>query len=353
MVYREDYDLLQQTLLQKRRIYKDLIIQEGLLVGTPIIESKIRSARGIFVGSGYYIRNGNETFQDFLVHQLKHGLGWQWGAHETEKPLDQRHVYLRWLSSFAALVKERTSKKYKIGANLYSSEANGDSLMLLSFAYDIFTLRNANVLPKNKIKQLREWDKFQSTRYEVVIAAIFIRAGFNIEWFDDRTTAARHGEFIATHSRTGEKIAVEVKSRYRPGTYHVEGKKMDTIKIGAKTKLNEAMDQIPNDTPSMIFIDLNIPMEKYDPTFEEGLTNEIMHIYDDHPIPTKDNPSLCNATIFTNWSWHYFGKNDTQPSTTTIKSFPIYVKNKLRIDVINLLNRALDEYGKIPFPVFT
>lgn len=354
MIYKEDFDLLKQVLLQKKKAYEGFNIQENILVGKPIIQTKLRSARGIFVDSGYYIRNERETFQEFLVHQLKHGLGWQWGAHETEKPLDQRHVYIRWLNSFSTLVRERISKKYKIGENLYSSDANGDSLMLLSFAYDIFTLRNANELPKNKIRQLREWNKFQSVRYEIAIAAVFVRAGFKLEWFDDRTTTAKHGEFVGTHTTTGEKIAVEVKSRYRPGTYHVEGeKKIDQIKIGAKNKLNEAMTQIPNNISSMIFIDLNIPMEKYDQKFEQGLTSEIKHIFDDYPNLTKDNPSLCNATIFTNWSWHYFGIDEVQPSTTTIKSFPIYVKNKLSNNVINLLNRAIDEYGKIPFPVFT
>lgn len=353
MVYKEDFESLKQSLLSKKKSCEGFNIQNNILVGKPIIQIKLRSARGIFVGSGYYIRDSRESFQEFLVHQLKHGLGWQWGAHETQKTLDKKHIYLLWLSSFANLVRDKTKPEYKIRENLYSSEANGDSLMLLSFAYDIFTLRNANELPKNKIKQLREWNKFQSTRYEIAIAAVFVRAGFKLEWFDDRTTTNQHGEFIATHTTTGEKIGVEVKNRYRPGTYHVEGEReIDQIKIGAKSKLNEALNQLSQDIPSMIFIDLNIPMEQYDKNFNEGITNEIKHIFDDYPIPTEVKPSPCNATIFTNWSWHYFGQNEVHPATTTIKSFPIYVKIPLSVNVNNLINLAIDQYGKIPFPVF-
>lgn len=230
---------------------------------------------------------------------------------------------------------------------------DGESHMLLSFAYDVFTLRNANQLPSKKIKDLRDWNKFQSTRYEIAVAAIFIRAGFNLEWLDDKITTVKHGEFIATHSLSGEKIEVEVKSRYRSGTYHSENKiTTDELKLGVKSKLKEADKQLPKNIASMIFIDLNLPMDSLHSDFSKGIPKELIHTFDNFSLPTEKEPSFCNATIFTNWSWHYFGKDKVKTSVSTIKTFPIYVKYPLSSNIINLLNRAIEEYSRIPFPVF-
>jgi hypothetical protein len=352
IIYYEDFEWLKNSLLTKKNLFQNSSNSE-LLVGTPIIQTKLRSARGILVGSGYYIRNSTETFQEFLVHQLKHGLGWQWGAVESQKTLNKRHVYFRWLQSYANFVRGKTTDKYRLGQNLYSSNANGDALMLLNFAYDIFTLRNSRQLPKNKIKELRKWDKFQGTRYEIAVAAVFVRAGFSLQWLDDRVSTTQHSEFIATHNLSGEKIAVEVKSRHRPGTYHFPGSKQtESIKTGALRKLNEALKQIPDEQSSMIFIDLNIPMESYNPTFASGVTNEILHVFDEHPIPTQKEPAKYNAVLFTNWSWHYFAKKEVKSSTLTIKSIPIFTALPLSRAVFTLIDRAIDEYGKFPYPVF-
>lgn len=353
VLYEEDFSYFTQKLIETRDQLKDFNAYNGLLVGTPIIQTKLRNMRGVLVGNSFYIRDYRETFQDFLVHQLKHGLGWLWGTKEVQKTLNQRHVYLRWLNSFASLVREKTTQDNKLMKDLYSTEMNGDSQMLLSFAYDIFTLRNADQLPSKKIKELREWNKFQSTRYEIAIAAIFIRAGFTLEWYDDKTTSNQHGEFIATHLKTREKIDVEVKSKYRDGTYHVKGElTLDQIKTGVKSKLKDAYKQLSNNSASMIFVDLNLPMDKLNQDFSKGIPNELMHSFDGFEESSEKCPSQCNAVIFTNWSWHYFGKGDIDPSISTINTFPVHVKFPISQNIINLINTAINQYSQIPYPVF-
>ncbi len=353
IVYIEDFENIKRSLLEAKNTNANFNVYNGLLVGNPIIHARLRNIRGILVGSGYYVRDFRESFHEFLIHQLKHGLGWLWGTNESQKILDQKHIYLRWLNSFATLVKDNTKQSNKLRENLYSVEMNGDAQMLLLFAYDIFTLRNANQLPIIKIKELRDWNKFQSTRYEIAVAAIFVRAGFTLEWFDDKATTRKHCEFTATHLITGEKIGVEVKSRYRSGTYHSNGIiTMEQVKTGAKSKLIEAYQQLPDNLASMVFVDLNLPMNNLHSDFNKGIPNELMHVFDEFPKPSKDNPSPCNATVFTNWSWHYFGKNQVKTSVTSIKTFPIYVKFPLSSNVMNLLNKAIEEYNIVPFPVF-
>lgn len=188
-------------------------------------------------------------------------------------------------------------------------------MSLLVFAWDVFTLRNSDSLPKNKIKELRDWQKFQGTRYEIGVAATFVRAGFELEWLDDKRTEYPHGEFIATHRLTKDKILVEVKSRHREGTYHTPGiLKTKNLKLGAESLMNQAIDQLPDGMPSAIFIDLNLPIDPTQPTLETGWFQQIKEIFVRKPLNTQDNPVKYNFLVFTNYSWHYFGNEENKAS---------------------------------------
>jgi hypothetical protein len=60
------------------------------------------------------------------------------------------------------------------------------------------------------VQRLRSYEAFQGARYEIAVAATFVRCGFDIEWVEEK--AKKHCEFNATHKGTGENIAVETKS---------------------------------------------------------------------------------------------------------------------------------------------
>lgn len=84
------------------------------------------------------------------------------------------------------------------------------------FGYDLYWLQLIHKLPDSVIERLKDFRAFQGARYEVLIAAIFARAGFEIEWIDDDNASGKHPEFIATHKITGKKVGVETKSRQGP-----------------------------------------------------------------------------------------------------------------------------------------
>jgi hypothetical protein len=65
-------------------------------------------------------------------------------------------------------------------------------------------------LPEGLANRLREDDSYESSRYELQIAAGFIRLGFKLTWLDYST--GKHPEFLA-QPPTGEIMAVECKHR--------------------------------------------------------------------------------------------------------------------------------------------
>ena len=62
-------------------------------------------------------------------------------------------------------------------------------------------------------KRLGKREQFQGARYEIAVAAIFVRAGYKIEWLTD--ASRRLPEFIARRDGSDVEIAVEAKSRPR------------------------------------------------------------------------------------------------------------------------------------------
>lgn len=79
------------------------------------------------------------------------------------------------------------------------------------------TLNNRKDCPR----RVTYYDEFQGARYEIAIAAAFVKCDFQIEWIEDKS--AKHPEFIARNPRKREEVAVETKSRRRPGVLHDPG----------------------------------------------------------------------------------------------------------------------------------
>jgi len=117
----------------------------------------------------------------------------------------------------------------------------------------------ANHLPRALKTRLKHRDQFQGARYELAVAGCLARLGFAIEWHDAKT--AKHCEFTARHPG-GDVVAVEAKSRHRPGLPHGAAAPAPAPQ-GANIEglYREALSQNPNDRPSAIFLDVNLPPE--------------------------------------------------------------------------------------------
>src|SRR5207244_2036670 len=136
-------------------------------------------------------------------------------------------------------------------------------------------------LPRQLLKRLRSMDQFQGARYEIGIAAIFARLGFSIEFLDERTAPdQKHCEFNLRDSRDELVVAVEVKSRHRPGVLHERGV-VDENKVGrgdVARLIREAKSQSPGDKPFLVFIDLNAPLSGDSGKVQEGWYRDVQEI---------------------------------------------------------------------------
>jgi hypothetical protein len=82
---------------------------------------------------------------------------------------------------------------------------------------------------RNWFARLRDLEQFQRARYEILIASLFVRCAFAIEFVNN--SSKRNPEFFA--QKDGERLAVEAKSGHRAGVLNRRGQfdKDDTAEI--------------------------------------------------------------------------------------------------------------------------
>jgi hypothetical protein len=200
-----------------------------------------------------------QSFHQFLDALIGATLGKDWFQEQNKLPVAaDRHVLVRWRSSLLSLVERPPDKPD--GAYIRTGVVEA----YMHFGYDLYWLQIAHKLPERLVIRLKTREYFQGARYEVLVAAVFARAGFDIEWLDDEDDAEeeKHCEFIATHKKTGTKLGVETKSRQRSGALHFRGDvSLEKNLKGDIFGLYEtAIKQLPEDIPSLVFIDANWKM---------------------------------------------------------------------------------------------
>ena len=266
-----------------------------------------------------------ETFHEFLDGLVLTTLGKNWFDEQLARPVEKQNAIVRWRSALLSLLKKPgdASDALNTGHTL-----TGPVKAYLGFAYDLYWLQLVNKLPETLITRLKS-PGYQGARYEVLIAAVFARAGFDIEWIDDKKATGKHPEFIATHKRTGKRVGVETKSRKRPGTYDFRGSvSPETHLKGDVFGLYEtAVKQAPQEgMPFLIFIDANVPA-----TVAPGVPPHGDLPVDNFPWmkairdglvdlwQATEQPSAESAVFITNFAFYY--GDDDEPSPVGMGSF--------------------------------
>jgi hypothetical protein len=173
----------------------------------------------------------------------------------------------------------------------------------VGLADDACRVCHAGGLPKSLKARLKHRDQFQGARYELAVAGCLARIGFVIDWHDDKS--ATHCEFTARHP-SGEVVAVEAKSRHRPGVLHVAPTATAKPQQADVERLyREALDQNPNDKPFAIFIDVNLPPESGRVGLDKTWVQDVRAMFDKLPTPSPSNPDphvlLCVTNLGGYW----------------------------------------------------
>jgi len=174
---------------------------------------KIRAVR-----NAIHFRPLEETFHDFQLNLLLWTLGKNWFDDQMLKPPAERHIILRWRDERNKLLEEHRDPAAPPNQPV-KAPLTGSTKALQVLADDIYQLQHALNTPRKIIERLRNMREFQGARYEILVASLFARCGFDVEFVDD--PAKKNPDFFATNA--GERIAVEAKSRHRAGVLHERG----------------------------------------------------------------------------------------------------------------------------------
>lgn len=259
--------------------------QQGL--GKPIISAEVEGNRLVAVKDRLLHSKDWKTFHDFLFDYLKIILGPEWGNAELEKPPERRHPILNWYQKLCIYQQKFFTEPGKIK----SAPMTGAASAYYHLAHDLYAMDHNAELQKKLVSRLRNNDNFEGARYEVYVAATFIRAGFELEFENEDDRSSSHCEFTATFKKTGRRFSVEAK--HRAGTKLRLGHLLN----GALTK--HAL------YPRVVFIDVNIPDDGSVEQASSRMSYAVskLRTFEGKPINGKQLPS---AYIFvTNTPWHH------------------------------------------------
>lgn len=298
----------------------------------------------------------HETFHQFLDALVVGTLGREWFEGQVLLPLKNQNAIVKWRAAMVELL--RRPGDADDGAST-GHTLTGPAKAYQCFGYDLYWLQLLHKLPDSIIERLKDFGAFQGARYEVLVAAIFARAGFEIEWVDDKKASGNHPEFIATHKVTGKKAGVEAKSRQRPGAMNFIGKvSPETHLKGDIFHLYEkAITQAPDgDIPFLIFIDANVPdsPQKGLPSYSDipvdtvpwmkEIRDRLVEIWNAATAPTPES-----AVLITNFAF-YYGDN-VDPSPGGMGAFFPSQKPRVRIPddlMVGDLMYCLQNYDTVP-----
>jgi len=297
-----------------------------------------------------------QTFHQFLDSIVVKTLGQDWFEQQLLLPNKNQNAIVRWRTAMHSLLRRPGDADDTVSTG---HTLTGPAKAYQCFAYDLYWLQLVHQLPDSIVQRLKDFRAFQGARYEVAIAAVFARAGFEIEWIDDTKATGKHPEFIASHKKTNKKVGVETKSRQRPGAMNYIGtvKPETHLKGDVFDLYDKAKQQAPGiGSPFLIFIDPNVPasVPKDVPAYSDmpvetfpwmtEIRDRLVSIWNE-----STEPSAESAVFITNFGY-YYGNNE-DPSPTGMGSFFPSPKPKVPVlgePMIEDLLYCLQHYGLVP-----
>lgn len=306
---------------------------------TPSINGARAFGRMLVSVGGNIYQSSNPDFDwekpsDFLVSYLKSSFGNFWLEDELKKDYMEMHEIAKWYTKGVSNLEANDSNRW--------GRSNGRALSILHLAYDLFILESVNQLPDFIIDRLRNNQNFNGARYELFVFATLIRAGFTLEYSDERSGEnGRVPECLAVHTETNQKVYIEAKTRNVKNVLgSTQGK---SKKLRIYDKLIDAM-QKNVDGPYIIFVDVNHPnikAEKGHQEFEK-LRSEYRKLEESH------KNAMPNLVCFTNIPFHY-GENERSPDSNMIGFMrPRNPKYKIEKKVLQDLDLSLKKYDYLP-----
>ena len=287
-----------QHLLTPEEINKKLAEMEGIRkqceqqqgLGHPIISLMYNGYRMIIVGSRIHYSKKWKTFHDFLFDHIKDILGRDWGNTEIKKPFEERHPILQWYDQVCKYQQQTIQNPGEV----HSVSTIGVVEAYLRLSYNLYLIAHNVKIQERLIKRLKDKQQFPGAYYETYVAAVFIKAGFDLEFEDETDVTTKHCEFTAKCRKTGNKYSVEAKSRE-------SGK--SSSRIGHQ--LYKALEKKAN-FKRIVFIDVNVPDNSNDSENIKWLEDALKSLREKEISMTIDgNPAPESYIFVTNHPYQY------------------------------------------------
>ncbi len=312
-----------------------------------VIHMNFSGYKFVAVGSELHYAPESEmkTFPDFLMRYIATILTPDWGKAEIRKPLKERHIIMQWYDALC-----RQQKQFAKGADgLLAFEPDGPSMAYMLLAYDLYVLRHHGALQKRVVERLKKPDQFQGARYELFTTATCIRAGFDIQHEKEKNRSETHPEFIGVHQHTGQRIALEAKSRHRPGVLGFRpGWPADpSPKAGVKDLVLAALEKDVQD-PLVVFVDVNLPPAEPNLPQEPWFREVVETVTSEFGLKTED-PEPFNLLVFTNQPHHYGAPGSPTPERSTLNCLSKRPRRPAKYpEAILRISEEAPKWGLIP-----
>jgi hypothetical protein len=246
-----------ETTIRIAKLQKQLLAFGG--ARTPL-EQEIDKERIIVAGPQIFSIPKEWTFQEFLFRYGQLRLGEDWTIANTH--FQSPHPLVAHLIKGCSDVRPTGRRD----GSFLEFTMNGDLYAFLSFAYDLFTLADNAAVQQSLLARVRNRDQYHGARYEIFVAASFLRSGFKIAFEDEGDSKTSHCEFTATHKKTGRSFSIEAKGRYRSHDEATLNARM--YKLLQRALLKKA------DHERIIFADVNLPSDNK-PVFQQEWHQEV------------------------------------------------------------------------------
>lgn len=297
----------------------------------------------------------NQTFHEFILQRLREMLGEDWRATQAAAEAGKEHYLYRCFREYNAWT-ARVSEETEASADgFWSGHPSGWAQYLRSVAWDVASLLHATAvdLPEALVSRMRDPVAFQGARYELTVAALFARLDCEIEFLDDmKLRCEKHVEFIATHRPSGQKFAVEAKSRHRTGVINEDGEpdREDPLRgdqRSVRRLFAKALEKEVGGLPYLIFIDINAPVGLGAVGLEGKWQSQVKAWMDRFSPPTTEQPAAYNGLYVTNFSPQYDGLQ-VALGGEWLEVRPRFASTLFDVDLFGAIEYALDRFGKVP-----
>lgn len=198
---------LGEKLNQELQLKKQRFIAEHGYINPPI-GTVFQGKVVIALEGSIYVQTevGPYNFVNALHDHALHFFGTPLLENEEEKALEDRLVPLQWLYTF--IDRDRNWRERGMAGSMPEI---GAGAAWIRFAYDLYTIRDSSKIVKRVKQRLLSHHDFQGARHELAVSALFIAAGFDLDYEDDTDNSKTHTEFVAKDRFSPLQVCVEAK----------------------------------------------------------------------------------------------------------------------------------------------